>query len=281
MYLKIGWEGFSINMQKNFYNLSIILPAMDETYSLVQTADIIMETCRREDLAEIIIVICDRSTKDCIAAAKQIEDKYSDIIPVTIHKQQKPFVGGAVQEGIAMAQGSHVVLMSSDLETDPHLIQEFIRIEKKNPEKIVTATRWKKGGGFQGYNKVKLVANCIFQRLIACLFWVNLSDITYAYRIFPKELMQSIRWEELKHPFFLETALKPLRLGVKFIEIPVKWQARTEGVSQNSFWANFKYFPTAWHVRFMKKSDILVSEPQPQLHAENAAGLQRSKLTGV
>lgn len=64
MYLKIGWEGFSINMQKNFYNLSIILPAMDETYSLVQTADIIMETCRREDLAEIIIVICDRSTKD-------------------------------------------------------------------------------------------------------------------------------------------------------------------------------------------------------------------------
>lgn len=244
-------------MQEKFRNLSIILPAMDETYSLMQTADTIMSTCRREDLAEIIIVVCGRSTPECVRTAEKIREKYGQAIPVFIHHQKKPFVGGAVQEGIGMSSGSHVVLMSSDLETDPNLIQEFIRLEKENPEKIVTATRWKKGGGFKGYNKVKLVANCIFQRLIAMLFLVNLSDITYAYRIFPKELMLSIRWEELKHPFFLETALKPIRLGVKFIEIPVKWTARTEGVSQNSFWANFKYFKTAWHVRFMKKEDIL------------------------
>lgn len=244
-------------MQNKFSNLSIILPAMDETYSLVQTVDIIMDTCKRDDLAEIIIVVCDRSTRECVAAAESIKEKYGNTIPVTIHKQSKPFVGGAVQEGIEMSSGSHVVLMSSDLETDPHLIKEFIRLEKNNPNKIITATRWKKGGGFKGYNKVKLVANCIFQRLIAFLFLVNLSDITYAYRIFPKELMMSIKWEELKHPFFLETALKPIRLGVEFIEIPVKWKARTEGVSQNSFWANFKYFKTAWHVRFMKKEDIL------------------------
>lgn len=244
-------------MQKRFKDLSIILPAMDETYSLMQTADTIVGTCKREDLAEIIIVVCDRSSEECIQTAGEIEKKYGETLPVIIHHQIKPFVGGAVQEGIEMAKGSHVVLMSSDLETDPALIQEFIRIEKNNPDKIVTATRWKKGGGFQGYNKVKLIANCIFQRLIAMLFFVNLSDITYAYRIFPKDLMQSIKWEERKHPFFLETALKPLRLGVKFIEIPVKWTARTEGVSQNSFWANFKYFKTAWHVRFTKKENIL------------------------
>ena len=50
MYLKIGWEGFSINMQKIFYNLSIILPAMDETYSLVQTADIIKYISHKKDI---------------------------------------------------------------------------------------------------------------------------------------------------------------------------------------------------------------------------------------
>ena len=244
-------------MSMKYINLSIILPAMDETYSLSQTVDTIMGTCKRKDLAEIIIVVCDRSTKECVQTAEEIKQKYYQEIPVIVHFQKKPFVGGAVQEGMDMAKGSHVVLMSSDLETDPHLIKEFIRLEKQNPDKIVTATRWKKGGGFKGYNKIKLIANGIFQRMIAVMFMVNLSDITYAYRIFPKELMLSIKWEESKHPFFLETALKPIRLGVKFIEIPVKWQARTEGVSQNSFWANFKYFKTAWHVRFMKKKDIL------------------------
>lgn len=244
-------------MENKFTALSVILPAMDETYSLMQTVDTIMMTCRREDLSEIIIVVCDRSTPGCIQTAEKIEKKYGGQIPVIIHHQVKPFVGGAVQEGINISKGSHVVLMSSDLETDPNLIKEFIRLEKEAPDKIVTATRWKRGGGFEGYNKVKLVANCVFQKLIAWLFGSGLSDITYAYRIFPRNLMVRIRWEELKHPFFLETALKPLRLGVEFVEIPVKWTARTEGVSQNSFWANFKYFKTAWHVRFMKREDIL------------------------
>lgn len=245
------------SMHEKFENLTVILPAMDETYSLMQTADTIMKTCSREDLAEMIIVVCDRSTKECVAVAEEIKSKYEKEIPITVHFQVKPFVGGAVQEGMKMAKGSHVVLMSSDLETDPELVQEFIRLEKRNPDKIITATRWRKGGGFHGYSKVKLVLNYIFQRMISLLFFVNLSDITYAYRIFPKELMQSIRWEELKHPFFLETALKPLRLGVSFIEIPVKWNARTEGVSQNTFWANFRYLKTAIHIRFMKKEQIL------------------------
>ena len=51
-----------------------------------------------------------------------------------------------------------------------------------------------------------------------------------------------------------------LRLGVKFIEIPGHWTARTEGESQNSFFANFKYFRTAWHNRFLKKEQIWMQQ---------------------
>ena len=230
---------------------------MDETYSLEQTVDIIMQTCNKADLKEIIIIVCGKSTAQCVEAARKVEARYSAVIPVSVRFQLKPFVGGAVQEGFDVATGSHVVLMSSDLETDPHLVAEFIRLAKENPAKIVTATRWRKGGGFVGYNKVKLVANLIFQKLIAALFFTRLSDITYGYRIFPADLVKAIRWEEAKHPFFLETALKPMRLGVEFVEVPTLWRARTEGASVNSFWANFKYFKTACHVRFMKKEDIL------------------------
>ena len=147
--------------------------------------------------------------------------------------------------------------MSSDLETDPNIIQKFICLSKKYPDRIVTASRWKKGGGFNNYNKVKLVCNLIFEKAIALFYFSNLSDLTYAYRIFPTKLMKGIIWEELKHPFFLETALKPMRLGVKFVEVPAHWNARTEGVSQNSFFANFNYFRTAWHNRFIKRSKIL------------------------
>lgn len=242
---------------EKFSNVTIILPAMDETYSLKETVDVIFSTNNIEDLAEFIIVLCDRTSEECRKVANDLVVEYQDRISIYIHNQKLPFVGGAVREGIDLAKGSHLVLMSSDLETDPHVIKEFVELAKQNPNKIITASRWRKGGGFKGYSKVKLVCNLIFERVIGLFYFVGLSDITYAFRIFPSDLMKSIEWKELKHPFFLETALKPIRLGVKFIEIPAHWSARTEGVSQNSFFANFKYFKTAWNNRFLKKSDIL------------------------
>ncbi len=244
-------------MPKEFKNVTILLPAMDETYSLKETVDTIASTCKTVDLAEFIILMCDRTTKESRAVAEELVKEYSSKLPIYIHNQTLPFVGGAIREGFDLAKGSHVVLMSSDLETDPGVIQEFIVHGKKHPSRIITASRWRKGGGFEHYNKVKLVCNLIFERTIGLFYFVNLTDITYAFRMFPTDLMQSIEWTELKHPFFLETALKPIRLGVKFIEIPAHWAARTEGVSQNSFFANFKYFKTAWNNRFLKKKDIL------------------------
>lgn len=244
-------------MPRSYKNVTILLPAMDETYSLKQTVDIIAGTNEKEDIAEFILLLCDKTTKEARDTAEALVEQYKDRIPVYIHNQELPFVGGAIREGINLAKGSHVVMMSSDLETDPHVIRTFIRHAKEHPNRIITATRWKKGGGFEHYNKVKLICNLIFERTIGLFYFTFLSDLTYAYRIFPTDLMQKIRWEELRHPFFLETALKPLRLGVKFIEVPAHWAARTEGESQNSFFANFRYFRTAWHNRFLKKEQIL------------------------
>ena len=247
-------------MKNTYTGTTVLLPAMDETYSLTQTVDTIVDTVGEPDLTEIIILLCDRTTVKSRETAKELVEKYKGRISIYIHDQKLPFVGGAIREGINLAKGSHVIMMSSDLETDPFLVQTFIAYAKRYPTRIITASRWLTGGGFKGYNKIKLVCNMIFEKIIAMLFLTRLSDLTYAYRIFPTNLMQKIEWEELKHPFFLETALKPLRLGVHFIEVPAFWEARSEGVSQNSFFANFMYFKTAWHNRIMKRNKIMKSE---------------------
>lgn len=241
----------------SYSNVTILLPAMDETYSMRQTVETILHTCRRKDLCELIFLMCDRTTGESRKTAEELIKDYGKYIPLYIHEQTLPGVGGAIREGIDLAKGSHVIMMSTDLETDPHVVKTFIAAARRYPNRIITASRWRRGGGFENYNKVKLVCNLIFERSIGLLYGVALTDLTYAYRIFPTELMQSIRWEEVKHPFFLETALKPLRLGIKFIEVPGHWAARTEGESQNGFFDNFKYFKTAFHIRFLKEEDIL------------------------
>ena len=147
-------------------------------------------------------------------------------------------------------------MMSTDLETDPNKAKDLIRESKKRPDAIVTGSRWLRGGGFEGYNPVKLVLNYIFQKLFSFIFGVNLTDMTYGYRIIPTNIANSIHWEELKHPFLFETLVKPIRLGVEVIEIPMKWKARSSGESQNTFLRNFGYFKTGMKVFFYTKKMI-------------------------
>ncbi len=238
-----------------FESASIILPVLNETYSLRQTVEIIEATCAR-DVGEYILVVCERTRPESLAICREIVQKLGD--RGSLHFQQRPFVGGAVRDGFDLARFSHVVMMSSDLETDPGLVQKLIAAAKEHPDGIATASRWAEGGQFEGYSRIKLVANYLFQKMFSVLYGTHLSDLTYAYRIFPCSLVRGIRWQELKHPFFLETALKPLRLGVAIREIPATWRARTEGESINPFMANFTYFRIAVATRFCPRDRLLV-----------------------
>jgi hypothetical protein len=193
-----------------------------------------------------------------------------------VHHQKLPFLGGALREAFDLARGSHVVMMASDLETDPNDVKALIGAAEKHPAAIITASRWRDGGSFQGYSRVKLFCNWVFQRFFSLLYGVELSDMTYAYRIFPARLVRTIHWEELRHPFLFETLVKPLRLGVQVIEIPSAWKARTEGESQNTFFRNFVYFRTGLKTRFASRQSIL--RPESASPANEVAQLQTGRL---
>jgi glycosyltransferase involved in cell wall biosynthesis len=237
-------------------SVSVILPVMNETFSLRETVDIILRDAK-EFIRELIIVVCDRTTPEAMATVNQLKQELGDL--VVVHQQKMPFLGGAIREAFDIARGSHVILMASDLETDPKLVRPMIDEEAKNPAGIVTTSRWIAGGSFEGYSKVKLMCNWVFQRSFSLMYGTRLSDMTYAYRIMPTALVQSIKWEELRHPFLFETLIKPLRLGVPVTEIPAVWVARKEGDSQNTFFRNFVYFRTGLKTRFADKASLLKS----------------------
>lgn len=248
-------------MRKNitqFKSVSIILPAMNETFSFEKTVDVIVEECDQADICEFIAVVCDRTTKECLASIEKSKEKCLAMgYQFTVLWQTRPFAGGAIRDAIDIAKGSHLIMMSTDLETDPHVVPKLIETEKEYPDDITTASRWLSKGNFTGYDKKKEILNYWFQKIFSIYYGVRLTDMTYAFRIFPTSLMQKISWEELKHPFYLETALKPVRLGIKFHEIPAKWVVRQEGESQNTFFQTFAYIKPALKFRFYSKKRIM------------------------
>jgi glycosyltransferase involved in cell wall biosynthesis len=176
--------------------------------------------------------------------------KHGSIIKVV--EQDLPFVGGAVIKGFQTCSGKYCLIMASDLETDPRLVKNLISEIQAKDFDIVTASRWIEGGGFENYNPIKQFCNKVFQKFFGILYKTELTDMTYGFRIFKTDIVQSIDWQELKHPLFFETLLKPIKLGYKVSELPAQWQARQEGESQICITDYFGYFEIGFKTLFFK-----------------------------
>ncbi|HEX4007770.1 MAG TPA: glycosyltransferase family 2 protein [Acidobacteriaceae bacterium] len=240
-----------------FQSATIVLPVMNETVSLEQTVAIMLRDIRPW-LREILIVVCKRTTPEAMAVVRRLSEELGEL--VVVHHQTLPYLGGAMRESFALARGSHTVLMASDLETEPNDLAKLIEQARRTPWAIVAASRWLQRGSFSGYSQAKLVFNWIFQGFFAALYGARLTDMTFAYRVYPTPVLQSIRWEELRHAFLFECLIKPLRLGVPVLEIASTWKARIEGESQNTFFRNFVYFRTGLRTRFSSIDSILLPD---------------------
>ncbi|MGD8501762.1 MAG: glycosyltransferase, partial [Phycisphaerales bacterium] len=119
---------------------------LNETYSLQQTVDTIFELAGNE-LREVLIVTARRTTSESLAVIDKIKEERA--ARIRVHQQELPFLGGAMREAFDVASGDHIMLMASDLETDPTLIPAFIETMKEDCWDIVAGSRWIKGGGFE------------------------------------------------------------------------------------------------------------------------------------
>ncbi len=144
--------------------------------------------------------------------------------------------------------GNVVLMIDSDgemeLATVPRLLAEMAR----GGHGLVSASRWLPGGGFSGYVRGKYYLNGCFQQVFRVVFRTHLTDLTYGFKLLRAELVRGIDWEGTLHEIACETTLKPVRLGVSTAEVPTRWTARTQGVSKNTFWRNFRYVHMAYRI---------------------------------
>jgi len=151
-----------------------------------------------------------------------------------------------------------VVADRSDLETDPQVIPQFIERMQEGAWDIVAGSRWLPGGGFEGYGRMKMWLNRAFQCWLRLMYRVRLTDLTFAYRLYRREVLAGIRWEKLGFSFQLECLLKPLRLGARVAEIPCRWRSRRQGTSAGSFRQMCAYVPLALRIRLLPKSRLRI-----------------------
>jgi len=226
--------------------LGIIVLAFNEIDSLQETI-IGLQAQFPEIKPEIIISTSNFATQGCKEMAEKLATDWPN---VTTYYQIQHYVAAAVLEAVEILDTKYVIYMSADGETPFEACKRlFDRINQSNAD-LVLSSRWIAGGSLIGYGVTKSIISKFAQVLCKVLFWSKLSEYTYGYRIYRREIFTHCNFYEHKHPFFLETLLVPLRLGYRIEEIPVKWVPRREASSVSDFRTLLTYFRPIIAVRF-------------------------------
>jgi dolichol-phosphate mannosyltransferase len=237
--------------------LSIVVTVFSETFSIRKTVDILL-SLDRGYTKEIILLVSPRASAESVAICRECTARDSRV-RILIQKSN-PGIGWAYREGMRAATGNFVALMAADLETEPAAVDRMVDKIVETKCDGVIANRWLPGGGFTNYDPIKYVLNWIFQKIFMLLFWTNLGDLTFGYKILSKKMTDLIQWEGTLHEICIETTVKPIKQGYHLEQIPSVWVGRQEGRSVNAFFKNFRYLKMAFKILLARQ--VKTQEPK-------------------
>jgi dolichol-phosphate mannosyltransferase len=232
--------------------ISVVMTVYSETTLLVESIHQIRAALDGA-LHEVLIVVHPKSSQECIDLCAQLQ-KTPDIQVVV--QGANSGIGWAYREAIPYITGSHVLIMSSDLETNPVDSRAMAREAQESGADIVCASRWVRGGGFSGYNPLKFVLNYGYNLIFRTLYRTRIHDITFGYKLIRSDVLRQVNWEYGTHEFCAELLLRPLRMGYTASEVPSRWIKRPEGESKMTFARNFRFVSAAWKI-LMQPTDLL------------------------
>ena len=227
--------------------LSVIVTVYTETEAIRETVQRLLKNAG-DQAYEIILVVAPRASLETMQICHEVA-RSCDLVKVLVQRTG-PGVGRALREGMAAASHECVAIMSADLETEPEAVERMYSRMQETGADVVVGSRWAKGGGFVGYDRVKLVCNWFFQKFFQLAYGTRLNDLSYGFKMFRCEVIESIAWESTHHTIYLETTLKPLLHAYKMEQVPTVWISRREGESVNSFFRNFDYVKLALALRW-------------------------------
>jgi glycosyltransferase involved in cell wall biosynthesis len=150
----------------NFKELTLIIPAKNEEYSLPKVLNEILNlNCKKT-------IVLDASDKKTIRSIKNYTCK--------IIKQKKPGYGNAIIEGVNATSTKYLCIFNADGSFDPKNLKTMLKmaIIKKS---FIFGSRYIRGGGSNDDSLLTFIGNKIFTFIGRTLFRLNLSDILFTY----------------------------------------------------------------------------------------------------
>jgi len=222
--------------------LSVIMPVYNEQTTIEE----IISQVRNSGIKSLeLIVVDDKSTDETRKLLAKLKNK----IDVLVLKDTNGGKGSALREGIKKATGEIVNIQDADLEYDPQEYSKLIKPITDGRADVVYGSRFMGSDAHRVVYFWHFAANSLLTLFSNIFTNLNLTDMETCYKVFKREIIQSIDIKENSFGIEPEITAKIAKKKVRIYEVGISYHGRTyeEGKkiglkdAFRAFWAIIKY----------------------------------------
>ena len=199
--------------------LSLVMPVFNEAATLRESLDRVLA----QPFVAEVIAVNDASTDN----SKEILDSITDPRVKVMHHEINQGKGAAIRTGIQQATAPYVGIQDADLEYDPADLQRLLTPLQAGLADAVYGSRFLT----TDYHRVLYYWHSVGNRALTLasnmLTNINLTDMETCYKVFRRELIQSIPIEENRFGFEPEITVKLAKRKVRIYEVGISYSGRT------------------------------------------------------
>jgi len=201
--------------------LSVVMPVYNERATLREVVLKVLAVPLEIEL----ISVDDGSQDGSREILAELQSEYPQIRVVLQPRNMGK--GAALRRGIQEATGDYVIIQDADLEYDPAEYPLMIEPLVQDKADVVFGSRFLGGAPHRVLYFWHSVGNRALTLLSNCLTNINLSDMETCYKVFRREVIQSIPIEENRFGFEPEITVKVARRNLRIYEVGISYCGRT------------------------------------------------------